>query len=264
MIIRNTALLAASVLISSQVMALDSSIRPTQINAAEKISAQATLPVGGPSVLVIQDVAPWGSDANETILDSLGVPYQVISSSDLATLVLEDVAYIHTIIVSSDQDQAFYDTLAGYMPQIEQWVRIGSNTLLFHGSDYGWQGSTWNFSLPKGVTHETPVYDRQNYVLDDTSSLVTGVAAVVDGNYASHGILVMGEEDLSANVVMTNTGGSATLMDYCYGRGRIIASTMTYEFSYTNEYTDIGQLLVNTITEGATDPGCPSNPLKNR
>lgn len=238
---------------TSHVVGLTASNTPSEITLP-------VIPIGGPRTIILQDSSPWGSNANETLLEEQNVPYVVMDSTELAGLTLQDLALVHTILVSSNQSESFYDSVAAQMPLIELWLMIGSNSLLFHGAD---NLSNSTISLPKGVSIQTAVLDETNMVSDATNPLVADVDETFTGAFASHGYFEFSETDLSENVVVMNTGSNPTLVDYCYGRGRVIASTITYEYHYSNfNDSEITTILENEIMEGATDPGCPNNLIK--
>jgi hypothetical protein len=223
-----------------------STIRPH--NAA---SALVHTNLQGATVLLLEDVEPWGSNANETILASLGVAYDVATSADMPTL---KVGKYSTIIVASDQPQPFYDALTAFLPKIDKWLLAGAHTFELHAADNGWEGGFLSVTLPKGVSINQ-AFDYTNYVVLPNSPLVAGAPATIAGSYASHVNFNPGQLN-SFNTVITDTTGAPVLLDYCINKkSRIIASGETLEIAY-NDGWDATPVLVDMLTASTTTPGC--------
>jgi hypothetical protein len=217
--------------------------------AAEGLPDRAEI-VAGATVLLLQDVAPWGTDSNEQVLAGLGLAFDQAGSRRFALL---DLSKYTTIIVASDQTQAFYDAVGPQMPRVNRWLRTGERTLQFHGADRGAQTGQWSFELPRGVTGVHQDYRRLNDVVQPSSPLAAGLPLRMSGTDASHTTLRLGKVDASAVIIAWY--GRPTLLDYCYGRGRVIASGQTVEVAY--RFFDFGQVLPNMIAASTTLPGCP-------
>jgi hypothetical protein len=84
----------------------------------------------GGKALLIQDVIPWfdnnkvKNNANEYILNELGVNYDVVTAAEFANL---DLSPYSTIIIASDQTQSFYNTMAANISKLESFVGSNSN-----------------------------------------------------------------------------------------------------------------------------------------
>jgi hypothetical protein len=102
-------------------------------------------------VLLLQETQPWGSVANETILNNLGVAFATATADALAAMSDIGLDQYSVIIVASDQPQSFYDTLKEQMGRINHWVKTGPRTLEFHVADHGWNNGRFTGVLPKMV-----------------------------------------------------------------------------------------------------------------
>ena len=60
-------------------------------------------------VLLLQDNLPWGSNADTTVLSSLGYTYEIKNMSDVPSL---DLSKYYFVLIVNDQSQSFYDSYA--------------------------------------------------------------------------------------------------------------------------------------------------------
>lgn len=194
----------------------------------------------GSSVLLLENVLPWGSSANENILDSLGIQYDVQNSSDLATL---DLTPYKVVIVPSQQPDSFYNTLTSVSSKINAYVDQGG-VLEFHAAAWGLIGSD-----PSGVTLPGGVgivfhYADTNYVVDFSHPIVAGVPSPFTDFHASHCYF----SNLAANtrVIVVDDTSNPDLIEYTCGWGRVIASGVTLEWGY-KDGQPAGLILRNLI-----------------
>ena len=125
----------------------------------------------GSQVLLIQDAAPWGSVANETVLDANGIAYDVINSSSIAGT---DFMGYRVVLVASDQPTSFYTVVASNQSKFDTYVGAGG-VLEFHAAGWGWNsGDASLVTLPggMGIVH---LYATTNYLLVPDHPLVEGV-----------------------------------------------------------------------------------------
>lgn len=239
----------------SAVLALPSQAAPSsteRVGPVAKPAPRVKAFMPGATTLLVQDVRPWDSAANEEILTNLGVTYDVVGSAGLADVPL---ARYSTLIISSDQPQAFYDALAAQTNAVSRWLKKGNKTLSFHGAPSGWQSGDWTFALPGGTTHQI-AYDGTNMVSQANHPLVAGAPQMILGSSASHANFVPGPKLGSDAIVATDTTGAPTLLDYCVGTSRVMATGMTLEIAYAYNW-DARPILVNMLTAGTQAPGCP-------
>lgn len=187
-------------------------------------------------MLVIQDTLPWNTNTNETVLNKLGVNYQITTTQVADTLNFSDYA---TIIVANDQLDSFYERYSFIKAKLESYVRNGGS-LVFGACDGGWGGNgTLNDTLPGGV-QKVRYYDYYNSIVDATHPIVTGT--LTDGvpltsalyhNYCSHDYFVQDTLPSGTNIILKGKDSDQpTLVEYKLGKGRVIASTLTWEHNY--------------------------------
>ncbi|WP_148289821.1 hypothetical protein [Ideonella sp. B508-1] len=207
-----------------------------------------------PTALLLQEVPPWGSTANETILTKLGVAFVTATAKDLAAMSDATLAWYSVIIVASDQPQPFYDTLKGQMGRINQWVMTGARTLEFHVADHGWNNGRFTGVLPRNVASYNARDDLDVVVLPEWP-LMRGVPTSINGSSASQNALMV---QPPVKVILTDTVGNATLVDYCWKRGRVIATGLTLEYAWDHDW-DAKPVLENMLTASTSAPGCHSD-----
>jgi hypothetical protein len=190
----------------------------------------------GANILLIETGLPWDSTADTTVLDSLGKSYDVADWPDIQNGSINIFSY-QVVLIVNDQVQQFYDDYAANVAQFEQYVESGG-TLLFFAAAAGWNGGILNANLPGGVTWNED-YECCDQIVDPNHPIVTDVLSEgvplqnseLCNNYCSHGYfsnLVSG-----TTVIIEDTNiQQPTLIEYTLGKGTVIASTLTWEFSY--------------------------------
>ena len=188
-------------------------------------------------VLLIQSVVPWSSNANEQVLSQIGLGYEMVDINQAAGMNFSDY---QLIMIANDQNNAFYNGLAGIKSKLENYVS-GGGSLLYGACDSGWAVGTHQGALPGGVVLSGVDYQEHNYVSDPNHSIVTGEAS--DGipltnsdlysNYASHRNFDINTLPPDSRVIL-NSGNAnqPTLIEYGIGSGTVIASTLTWEHNY--------------------------------
>ncbi|MBN1661036.1 MAG: hypothetical protein JXA93_21755 [Anaerolineae bacterium] len=201
-------------------------------------------------ILLIQTSDPWersdhyvganwydGITSDTEVLDAIGYSYRVATWDDIDSGAVNIFAYPVVLIVN-DQVQAFYDNYASRVAAFESYVSNG-HTLLFFAASDGWAGGTLNADLPGGVQVTTPWYEGNNFVAAASHPIVT--AQLSDGqalgnadlysNYCSHGYF--GNLPVGTTVILRESNNLPTLIEYPLGNGRVIASTQTWEHSWS-------------------------------
>ncbi len=204
--------------------------------------------IDGADVLLIKDVDPWATKANEMVLDDLGISYSIARSNDFETLVLTPYT---AVIIASDQPQAFYNAFNQHFAKFEDYVN-GGGVLQFNGADQGWQNGFWA-EIPGGVTHARAL-DRINYIADPYHAIAEGMPSVYSGSYASHAHFA--NPPAGADLITKDGGGIHTTIEYTLGAGRVIASGVTLEACYAWGWQG-GKLLVNSIRRAVGDAPPP-------
>ena len=211
------------------------------------VSAQSNSNYNNQRVLVLKNVDAWNSKAVEEMLDEIGVPYDVLSSSDFAPLTASDIINKYDlIIIESDQTQEFYDELAPEMGDIEEFVKAGK-VLEVHTANWGWHGGIWKTPLPGGV-EIAQGYSNYDYHVEK------GVWYY--STFASHGYLVNLPKDVKILMVQSDTSYSQgnpdynkpSAVTYTFGAGLVFATGLTLEYSakYKGDYWK--ELLKEIIT----------------
>ncbi|MGN1348743.1 MAG: leucine-rich repeat domain-containing protein [Acutalibacteraceae bacterium] len=189
-------------------------------------------------ILVIQDILPWTSDSNTKVLNDL-LSDEYIGGWDMtSTNNLENVNFneYDEIYIANDQPTETYNRLAPYMDELVDFSRRGG-TLIIGACDKGWAEGDMSSCLPLGITLTTN-YAMRNYVANRSHNIVTGLRtfngeinnSYLYGRYCSHGSF----DNLPSgtNVIITDAYGKATLCEFEEGEGKIILSSLTWEYSY--------------------------------
>jgi subtilisin family serine protease len=235
--------------------------RPADYNADNLLEVKSSSVFGEATVLLIEDVAPWGLLSNEIILENNGIAFDRIYSSSIDAT---DFSRYRVIIVPSDQTQDYYDIVAARKAKFDSFVAAGG-VLEFHAAFWGWNGgSPTAVTLPGGMTING-AYSEANYVLIYGHPLVQGVPSPFYGSLANFSNIPAG-----ASLIVEDEGQVPNLVEYRFGSGLVIASGQTLEWGYYNGQ-GAGIILENMIpysvsgaqvswltltpTEGSVAPG---------
>ena len=178
----------------------------------------------GATVLLIEDVRPWGTTSNEQVLAANGLAYDLIGSAQLATT---DLFAYRLVIVPSVQPISYYQALAGRIDQLNAYVASGG-ALEYHAAGFGPDDSPL-LTLPGGM-HTVFSLSSTNFVLLPAHPLMTGVPNPFSGNAASHSYFT----DIPANAtrIVRDDTGNINLVEYRFGSGTVIAGGQTFEYYY--------------------------------
>jgi hypothetical protein len=195
--------------------------------------------MSGATVLLLQDNAPWGGNANQRILTANGIAYDLVNVSSLISI---DLTRYRMVIVGSDQTTSFYRTLSSLEGRLDEYVTTGG-TLEFHGAGWGRNGGNASLVVLPGQVGIERYSDRVNHVVQD-HPIVDGVPAVLPGTYASHAYLL--NLPVQAETLVTDQPGHPTLALYTHGAGRVVVGTQPLEYYYDRGGA-IGLILNNMI-----------------
>ncbi|MBI4169230.1 MAG: choice-of-anchor D domain-containing protein, partial [Acidobacteria bacterium] len=192
------------------------------------------------AALVIQDVAPWGTGANQQILSSNGIAFEVIPSSKLAS---RDLSAYRLVLVPGDQPTLYYQALSGRADQLSGYV-AGGGVLEFHAAGWGRAGGDASLvTLPGGMRiHQ--YFSTRNDVLDPLHRLTLGVPSPFFGDSASHAYF-SGIPGHAARIA-ADEAGRANLVVYTFGSGTVVAGCQTFEYGHGRGQA-AGDLLANMI-----------------
>lgn len=203
-------------------------------------------------VLVVKDCNPWYAPANEYVLTEMGVPYVVINSHMLAD---EDLTAYDAVVVPSTQSGTYYQRLRDQKEQLSRYVENGG-TLVGHIGTGGYPcyGGSSDSILPQGVSHSLTYYESMT-VLTETHPVLDGISdGDLDGwNYSTHGYLTNVPGD--ATVVYGVSGSPSskpTYVEYDHGDGRVLATTHTIEWPWSQSYYGTKALLRNELEYALT------------
>jgi Secretion system C-terminal sorting domain len=205
-------------------------------------------------VCLIKDVNGW-SNANEEILISMApeVTYDLITSSMIATTDFSDYTFVLT---SSDQNAAYNQNLLDNMAILEGYVE-GGGWLQFH---MGTNTHTPHLTLWDGTTYVYEDNANENFMGPDGMDhpALEGVAEPYPGNFTNHGILV--DYPVDAAVIVVTGAGNPTYVEFEYGNGNVVVTTMTMEHLWQYHNDTSGPILWNTINYMANR--APSGPVQ--
>ncbi|AIF68614.1 hypothetical protein PAP_00855 [Palaeococcus pacificus DY20341] len=206
------------------------------------VSAQSSY--ADKKVLILKNVDAWSSTSNEEVLSELGVPYEVMTSSQFSSLSASDlISTYDMILIASDQDQTFYDELEPQMAKIEEFIKAGK-VLQVHAANWGWHGGRWKTALPGGV-EIVRSYSAYDYIVKNATWLYS--------TYASHGYLI---NVPSGAEVITVQGDSVTpdynkpsTIAYAFGKGRVLATGLTIEYSVKRRGPEWKAFFISLLVE---------------
>jgi hypothetical protein len=213
----------------------------------------------GATALLIQDVVPWhagtGQDGRGADVTELKVRRDGrIDIANAGLVGVVDLSQYREVVIAAAQPQSFYDSLfpnGQIHYALVDWVKNGG-VLSAHLADY--YGGNWDgcFFL-QGVTKAVN-FSNENAIFTPEHPIVTGLYGganggqivdvasredLADWNYSSHGWF----RHLPAEKTILFTekeGGLAqehkpVMVEFPFGRGRVIASMMTLEWRYVGD-----------------------------
>jgi subtilisin family serine protease len=211
-------------------------------------SARAST-AGGALVLLIQDVLPWGSEANTFVLDLNGIAYDAIPSSQLAST---NLAAYRVVIVAGDQPASTYLTLAARAAQLEQFVLQGGG-LEFHAAGQGFAGGDPTVVTLPGGMHIVNSFSGVNHLLLPGHPIVAGVPNPFTGSLASHAAFT--SIPAGALHIARDEHGHTNLVSYGHGLGRVVAAGQALErgFSLGESAGLVLRNLIPYVAHGGVD-----------
>ena len=194
------------------------------------------------TVLLVQDCLPWTENVNTAILNRLKDNGYINGWDMTTTSAFESVnlAQYDIIFIANDQTTATYNQLARFNARITEFANAGG-VVVYGACDNGWSGGNISYTLPGGVTKGN-YYSYRNYIVNGTHNIVTGV--LTDGKsltnellystYSSHTYFTNLPEN--AIVILEDATGRPTLVEYPLGDGYVIASGLTWEYTFVRDF----------------------------
>ena len=196
----------------------------------------------GGYILLIQDRLPWSTNSNAELLNELTkdqqiAGWEIVTSAEAASVDFDDYDIIY---IANDQTTETYNRLGALNGKLTQYIEDGG-VLIYGACDQGWGSGKITYELPGGVSISTS-FSRYNYIADDAHDIVTG--ELTGGGGLTNGLLYSTDtshtifENLpkGSNVILQDANGNPTLMEYSFGKGFVIASGLTWEYTYKHEF----------------------------
>ena len=209
-----------------------------------------------PRVLLIEDVLPWDSTANQAVLGKI-CDYDKTTTKNFLNVELENYG---VVVFANDQPFNTYENYAEFKEYLELFASLGG-VIVFGACDAGWSDGNLTEKLPGDVSKKTH-YVKTNYITDPAHLIVTG--ALTDGDalldedlsnkYCSH--VSFDEETLPAGskiILRESDSDRPTLVEYPLGEGRVIASGLTWEHAYGRAGTYIEGTRVGAFSKKAME-----------
>lgn len=178
------------------------------------------------NILIFRDNLAWSCDVNVPLLEGMGATVSTAPSSQMTSIDLEQ---FDVIIFESQQSRAFYTNYNASSARFDQFLRNGG-IMSFHTATFSTDRIP-ELTLPGGMrTLVSETLDSNNMVNDSTHPLVQGSPAVMTGSYASHE--AFSNLPSGARVIVANSQGQPTTVEYNVGQGLLLATGMTWEWGY--------------------------------
>ena len=198
-----------------------------------------------PDILLIQTAIPWNSNANTIVLDQLGYTYKAIDMTEVPSTNIGDY---QVVLIVNDQNQAFYDNYANNYQAFVDYVQAGG-VLVFFACDKGWANGDNHTDLPGGIKVGDE-YQNFNVIVDSTHPIITQeltananrplTNADLNSTYCSHNYFMENSLPDGARIILRDSNHNyPTLVEYRLDNGRVIASGLTWEYTY-DRYTGPG------------------------
>lgn len=190
-------------------------------------------------VLLIEENLPWNSNANTTVLNELGMSVTIIDMLDFATI---DLTSYYVVIVANDQNLSFYTDYNTVKEKLAKYVEKGG-ILVMGVCDGGWANGKMTADLPGEVQLAPVSNDNYNIIEDYTHPIVTGELTDrvplkdedLYSTYCSHREFMESTLPQGSKVILRSKNTRRpTMVEYPYGAGRVIASGLTWEYSYNH------------------------------
>ncbi|MBW1877518.1 MAG: putative metal-binding motif-containing protein [Deltaproteobacteria bacterium] len=213
--------------------------------------------------LLIRDYVPWGTagstSGNELALQQQGIPYDVIGSSDMATV---DLDLYELVLVSGCQSDAFITSWNANVDRFGDWVQRGGFAILHALNSSCWHYPSGaeptgavDYVVPGGAITTGDLLASSNDVEVTGHALFAGVPNPYTGSYASHNHYG-GLPPCDIVLATEPSTGEATIFERSYFAGVFLVTGLPEEYGKTNN-EDTGVILDNEVGYGwAFEPVC--------
>jgi len=144
------------------------------------------------------------------------------------------------LIIEGDQPQDFYDIYTANKNAFDTFVNNGG-VMFWVAADQGWAGGNFISTLPGSVTW-IDNYESFNNITIFNHPITKNFPTQLEGNYASHGGFETNNNNIINNLVVyveEASGLLPTFIEYRYGYGRVLATTIPLEWYVTNGPTTV-------------------------
>lgn len=203
--------------------------------------------VGDTSILVIQEVPAWSLDMSTYLQTNFGITPDVITSSQIAATNFMDYDIVITV---GGQSTAYYNLISSNQAKFEAFANAGG--IIQHQMATFSGNPTVN--LAGGVIMTYGNTQNQNTGLLPLHPILAGISNPLQGNNANHGTI--SNLPVGAQIISETAAAPVgpTTVDYEYGNGRVILTSMPWEHQFVNAYNS-GQMLPNSIAYGISNVG---------
>lgn len=193
--------------------------------------------------LLFQDASPWGSSAQQQVLEGNSLPYDQLPSSAMSGT---DFSPYSQVIIPSDQPQTLYDTYNATRAKFEDYASEGG-LIEFHAAAWGWNGGDLTDIPLPGNIYINYSFQNYNYIVNPAHPLVSFLPNPIYGSFASHVYFTnLPDGSLTISTEGNVPGGQPTLVVVPLGAGRVVASGQTLEIGWDYAW-DSWRLLENMI-----------------
>jgi len=208
---------------------------------------------GSLKALIVEDALPFGmSRAIEEALEELGISYEIVSSSDFASV---DLSKYKMIIIPSDQPTSYYNNMLNYIDELRDFV-LGGKVIVAHMTDMGLNGGTWTQSfLPCALDlrhvnlqiNDLTIINYQHPVINGPYGTVTD-ESIDNWYFSAHGYFTNIPRE--TNIVIGCADDPITMpvyIEWRCGHGLILATMMPLEWAWEWGYTGGVIMLKNEL-----------------
>ncbi|WP_017413936.1 hypothetical protein [Clostridium tunisiense] len=236
------------------------SIRNTSIDyfrgRQEKLQAlSVNTCTGNETVLLIQDNPSWGFNSMNEELEAQGVNFCTISSDQIDSV---NLSRFKEIIIPSAQFDNYYANIMPnevILPSIEAFVRSGG----ILSANLAWVQYYSTVATFVGGLKYQESYTENNNIANSSHPIITAAlpcfggncGQIIDNGYrndldgwnaSSHGYFT--NLPIGTGVILTDENNNPVMIEYPYGRGRVIVTFTTPEWDY---YFGGRKLLANEL-----------------
>lgn len=198
--------------------------------------------VNNTNILLIEDVNPWQTTAHHTIMQQYGTVKKVTSTN----AALEDFNNYGLVILSNDQYATTYTNYDAFRANLEGYINAGG-VAIFGNSTGGWNTPTNSdkrvYKLPLDVQQTFVNLRATNKIVNPKHPIITAALTnhipLLNSDLTNIGGVNFGifnEKSLpqGTSVILRDTSNGATLIEYPFGKGTVIANELGWEYDLGN------------------------------